>query len=177
MNRMDVYAGSSIHTKYRVPNKTFVIPTPERKRGAEESLVHARNSRRQPFAFVAQRPWCRGRRRPSAGARTAACSFTSIQDLARRVPECARMNSTPGRIGALNSVASTEYPVPGKKLVIPIPERKRGAEDLALGAGYSVLEASPPRALCKSSVPRAARPAARASTEPDLPSQLRPMNQ
>ncbi len=56
--------------------------------------------------------------------------FTSIHDLTRRVPELRRDElTTLAEIGALNSVASTQHPVPSKPLVIPTPERTRGAEE------------------------------------------------
>jgi len=56
--------------------------------------------------------------------------FTSIHDLTRRVPELRKDElTTLAEIGALNSVASTQYSVPSQTLVIPTPERKRGAEE------------------------------------------------
>ena len=56
--------------------------------------------------------------------------FISIHDLTRRVPELRKDElTTLAEIGALNAVASTQYPVPSKTFVIPSPERKRGAEE------------------------------------------------
>jgi error-prone DNA polymerase len=56
--------------------------------------------------------------------------FTSIHDLTRRVPELRKDElTTLAEIGALNSVASTQYSVPSQTLVIPTPERKRGAKE------------------------------------------------
>jgi error-prone DNA polymerase len=166
-------------TKYRVPNKTFVIPTPERKRGAEESLSC---SQLTPPALRLGLRNVRGLREDAGQALVRErqhAPFTSIQDLARRVPELRKDElNTLAEIGALNSVASTEYPVPGKNFVIPIPERKRGAEESrnsVLGTRYSKLH----RRDALWQVERAARgsgPLLEHLPEPDLPSQLRPMN-
>jgi len=55
--------------------------------------------------------------------------FTSIHDLARRVPELRRDElATLAAIGALNSVLSPESRVPSKALVIPTPEWQRAEE-------------------------------------------------
>ena len=170
-------------TEYRVPSKTFavpalelsravektfVIPTPERKRGAEESrqlgtqVLGTRNSR-SPALRLGLR-YVRGLREEGAQAlvrERILAPFTSIHDLTRRVPELRKDElTTLAEIGALNSVASTEYRVPSKSfaipslelsraiekaIVIPTPERKRGAEE----SRYSVLGtrycAPPPR--------------------------------
>ena len=56
--------------------------------------------------------------------------FASIHDLTRRVPELRKDElTTLAEIGALNAVASTQLPVASKTLVIPTPERTRGAEE------------------------------------------------
>jgi error-prone DNA polymerase len=53
--------------------------------------------------------------------------FTSIHDLTRRVPELRKDElTTLAEIGALNAASGA---VPGKTLVIPTPERTRGAEE------------------------------------------------
>jgi error-prone DNA polymerase len=107
--------------------------------------------------------------------------FTSIQDLARRVPELRKDElTTLAEIGALNAVASTEYPVPSKSKtpVIPPSERKRGAEESGnsvLGTRYSKLH----RRDALWQVERAVRgsgPLLERLPEPDSPSPLRPMN-
>ncbi|MGB7865803.1 MAG: error-prone DNA polymerase, partial [Candidatus Sulfotelmatobacter sp.] len=115
-------------------------------------------------------------------ARTRA-PFTSIQDLARRVPELRKDElTTLAEIGALNAVASTvastEYPVPSKTLVIPTPERTRGANESrnsVLGTRYSQLH----RRDALWQVERAVRgsgPLLEKLPEPDSPSPLQPMN-
>jgi error-prone DNA polymerase len=107
--------------------------------------------------------------------------FTSIQDLARRVPELRKDElTTLAEIGALNAVASTEYPVPSKSkpAVILPPERKRGAEEYrnsVLGTRYSKLH----RRDALWQVERAVRgsgPLLERLPEPDSPSPLRSMN-
>ena len=105
--------------------------------------------------------------------------FASIHDLTRRVPELRKDElTTLAEIGALNAVASTQYLVPGKSLVIPTPERKRGAEESRnpiLGTGYSKLH----RRDALWQVERAVRgsgPLLEKLPEPDLPSPLKPMN-
>src|SRR5579864_5889016 len=56
--------------------------------------------------------------------------FTSIHDLARRVPELRKDElNTLAEIGALNSVHSGQWSVASKNFVIPTPERMRGAEE------------------------------------------------
>ncbi|HZW81584.1 MAG TPA: hypothetical protein VFF50_14005, partial [Candidatus Deferrimicrobiaceae bacterium] len=105
--------------------------------------------------------------------------FTSVQDLARRVPELRKDElNTLAEIGALNSTASTESLVPSKNFVIPTPERKRGAEESrnsVPGTRYSKLH----RRDAFWQVERAVRgsgPLLDHLPESDSPSPLRPMN-
>jgi error-prone DNA polymerase len=102
--------------------------------------------------------------------------FTSIHDLTRRVPELHKDElTTLAEIGALNAVASTQYPVPSKTLVIPTPERKRGAEESRYSTRYSKLH----RRDALWQVERAVRgygPLLENLPEPDAPSPLKPMN-
>jgi error-prone DNA polymerase len=125
--------------------------------------------------------YVRGLREEGAQAlvRERACApFTSIHDLTRRVSELRKDElTTLAEIGALNSVASTEYRVPSKTFVIPIPERKRGVEESwysVLGTRYSLHRRD---ALWQ--VERAVRgsgPLLEKLPEPDSPSPLQPMN-
>jgi error-prone DNA polymerase len=125
--------------------------------------------------------YVRGLREEGAQAlvRERACApFTSIHDLTRRVSELRKDElTTLAEIGALNSVASTEYLVPSKTFVIPIPERKRGVEESwysVLGTRYSLHRRD---ALWQ--VERAVRgsgPLLEKLPEPDSPSPLQPMN-
>jgi error-prone DNA polymerase len=105
--------------------------------------------------------------------------FASIHDLTRRVPELRKDElTTLAEIGALNAVASSQYPVPSKPSVIPTPERKRGAEE----SGYSVLGTGNSKLHRRDAlwqVERAVRgsgPLLDKLPEPDLPSPLQPMN-
>ena len=105
--------------------------------------------------------------------------FTSIHDLTRRVPELRRDElTTLAEIGALNSVASTRYPLPGKPLVIPTPERMRGAEESR--NSVSATRNSLHRRDALWQVERAVRPSGpllEQHTEPDERSPLARMNQ
>ena len=105
--------------------------------------------------------------------------FTSIHNLTRRIPELRKDElTTLAEIGALNSMASTGYPALTKNLVIPTPERTRGAEESrnsALGTQYSSLH----RRDALWQVERAVRPSGpllEQQPEPDAPSPLAPMN-
>jgi len=111
-------------TEYRAPSKTFhppnfesgikdfVIPTPERTRGAEESLpsvLGTRYSQLAPALRMGLR-YVRGLREEAARSllleRTIA-PFTSIHDLTRRVPELRKDElTTLAEIGALNAISS-----------------------------------------------------------------------
>ena len=104
--------------------------------------------------------------------------FTSIHDLARRVPELRKDElTTLAEIGALNAVASGQLPVASKTFVIPTPERMRGAEE----SRFSVLGTrnSLHRRDALWQVERAVRgsgPLLEQQPEPDSPSPLAPMN-
>jgi error-prone DNA polymerase len=104
--------------------------------------------------------------------------FTSIHDLTRRVPELRKDElTTLAEIGALNAVASGQWPVVSRGLVIPTPERKQGAEESrtsVLGTRYSPLH----RRDALWQVGRAVRgsgPLLDQQSEPDSPSPLQPM--
>ena len=92
--------------------KSLVIPTPERQRGAEESLPRQQlNTRNLPAMRLGLR-YVRGLREEAAQAlvRERGCApFTSIHDLARRVPElCKEGLATLAEIGALNKINSPQ---------------------------------------------------------------------
>ncbi len=169
----------------RAIEKTFVIPTPERTRGVEESRYSPLSAQHSQLASPALRlglRYVRGLREEAAQGlvRERVCApFASIHDLTRRVPELRKDElTTLAEIGALNSVASTEYRVPSKPFVIPTLERKRGAEESrnsVLGTGYSQLH----RRDALWQVERAVRgsgPLLEKLPEPDSPSPLQPMN-
>jgi error-prone DNA polymerase len=111
--------------------------------------------------------------------------FTSIHDLTRRVPELRKDElTTLAEIGALNSIS--------KSLVLPTPERTRGAEESRgsiAGNLYSQLDDWKPetgnskplfhRRDALWQVERAVRPSGlllEQQPEPDSPSPLQPMN-
>ena len=171
-------------TQYLVPSKLPVIPTSERKRGAEESrnsVLGTGYSRLAPALRLGLR-YVRGLREEAAQAlvrERMLAPFASIHDLTRRVPELRKDElTTLAEIGALNAVASTQYLVPSKPLVIPTSERKRGAEESrnsVLGTGYSKLH----RRDALWQVERAVRgsgPLLKNVPAPDSPSPLQPMN-
>jgi len=167
-------------TQYPVPSKPFVIPTPER--GAEESLY----SQLPPALRLGLR-YVRGLREEAAQALVRGrmrAPFTSIHDLTRRVPELRKDElTTLAEIGALNSVASTEYLVPGTE-----QDRDSSAPRWCSGVGmtksftgYSVLGTrySLHRRDALWQVERAVRgsgPLLDNLPEPDSPSPLQPMN-
>jgi error-prone DNA polymerase len=105
--------------------------------------------------------------------------FTSIHDLTRRVPELRKDElTTLAEIGALNSVASSEYRVPSKNFVIPTNERKRGAEESRnpqLGTRYSLLHRRDALWQVERAV-RSSGPLLESLPEPESPSPLQPMN-
>jgi error-prone DNA polymerase len=105
--------------------------------------------------------------------------FASIQDLSRRVPELRKDElTTLAEIGALNSVASTEYRVPSKTFVIPTSERKRGTEESrypVLGTRNSQLHRRDALWQVERAV-RGAGPLLENLTEPDSRSPLPAMN-
>src|SRR6202041_1472560 len=140
--------------------ENFVIPTPECQRGGEESCNSVLGTRYSQLAQALRLGlrYVRGLREDAGQAlvrERMRVPFTSIQDLAHRVPELRKDElTTLAEIGALNSVASTEYRVPGKTFpasessrtietfVIPTSEGKRGAEESrnsVLGTRYPQL--------------------------------------
>jgi error-prone DNA polymerase len=105
--------------------------------------------------------------------------FTSIHDLTRRVPELRKDElTTLAGIGALNSVASGQWPVVSKTFVIPNIERKQDTEESGnsvLGTRYSQLHRRD--ALWQvERVVRGSGPLLEKLPEPDSPSPLQPMN-
>jgi error-prone DNA polymerase len=97
-------------TEYPVPSKTFVIPTPERTRGAEESrysVLGTRYSVLAPALRLGLR-YVRGLREEAAQAlvrERMLAPFASIHDLTRRVPELRKDElTTLAEIGALNKI-------------------------------------------------------------------------
>jgi len=171
------------------PSKTLVIPTPERKRGAEES--RAKESRSSPQlgtrdsglispALRMGLRYVRGLREEAARSLVLErmhAPFTSVHDLTRRVPELRKDElTTLAEIGALNAVANNA--VACKPIVIPAPERMRGAEESRLGSQLSTRNSLHRRdALWQ--VERAVRqsgPLLEQQPEPDSPSPLAPMN-
>jgi len=199
-SRQSPVAGASVpSTEYPVPSKTFttpapelsramekpfVIPTPERTRGAEESLY----SRLAPALRLGLR-YVRGLREEAGQAlvrERAREPFTSIHDLTRRVPELRKDElTTLAEIGALNSVASTQYPVTSTESRDSSAPRMRSEVEMRkvlLGTGYSVLGTRYSQLHRRDTlwqVERAVRgtgPLLEKLPEPDLPSPLRPMN-
>jgi error-prone DNA polymerase len=187
-------------TEYQVPGKTFaspayelsqaieknfVIPTPERTRGAEESQscsqLATRNSQLTPALRLGLR-YVRGLREEAGQAlvrERALAPFTSIHDLTRRVPELRKDElTTLAEIGALNSVASTEYLEPRflrPSLALGGRNDKVLTPDLGLGTRNSKLH----RRDALWQVERAVRgsgPLLEKLPEPDLPSPLQRMN-
>ncbi|HZW92016.1 MAG TPA: error-prone DNA polymerase [Candidatus Eremiobacteraceae bacterium] len=132
--------------------------------------------------------YVRGLREEAAQAlvrERARAAFTSIHNLTRRVPELRKDElTTLAEIGALNAVASGQWPVASKTLVIPTPERMRGAEESRSsvpGTRYSILGTRPQlhRRDALWQVERAVRtsgPLLENFSEPDSPSPLQPMN-
>jgi error-prone DNA polymerase len=105
--------------------------------------------------------------------------FTSIHDLTRRVPELRKDElTTLAEIGALNSVASTVYPVPR----FLRPSHTLGGRNDKVLTGYSVLGTGYSKLHRRDAlwqVERAVRgsgPLLENFPEPDPPSPLQPMN-
>jgi len=167
----------------RAIEKTFVIPTPERMRGAEESRCSQLGTRYSVLASPALRlglRYVRGLREEAAQAlvrERMRAPFTSIHDLTRRVPELRKDElSTLAEIGALNEINS--------------PQRHRDTEKIKSTKNQKTLMVSSvPLCLCGEKklhrrdalwqVERAVRgsgPLLEKLPEPDLPSPLKPMN-
>jgi len=171
-------------TEYLVASKTLVIPTSERTREVEESrdsVLGTGYSRLAPALRLGLR-YVRGLREESAQAlvrERMLAPFTSIHDLTSRVPELRKDElTTLAEIGALNVVASSEYPVP--RFLSP-SHSLDGRNDKGFtrnsvpGTGYSKLH----RRDALWQVERAVRrsgPLLENLPEPDLPSPLQPMN-
>ena len=177
--------------------ENFVIPPPERQRGAEESCHSVLGSRHSQLAQVLRLGlrYVRGLREDAGQAlvrERMRVPFTSIQDLAHRVPELRKDElTTLAEIGALNSVASTQYRVPGKTFsasepsrtietfVIPTSEGKRGAEESrnsVPGTRYPQLHRRDALWQVERAV-RSSGPLLEHLPESDSPSPLRPMDQ
>jgi error-prone DNA polymerase len=113
-------------TQYPVPSETFVILTSERMREKKESVnsgLGTRDSQLSPALRLGLR-YVRGLREESGQAlvrERARAPFISIHDLTRRVPELRKDElTTLAEIGALNSVASTQYLVPSTEIPPPL---------------------------------------------------------
>jgi error-prone DNA polymerase len=110
--------------------------------------------------------------------------FTSIHDLTHRVPALRKDElTTLAEIGALNAVGSGQSPAASKNVVIPTPERTRGAEESRFcsvqGSRYPVLSSQLHRRDALWQVERAVRssgPLLESLPESDSPSPLQPMN-
>jgi error-prone DNA polymerase len=106
--------------------------------------------------------------------------FTSIHDLTRRVPELRKDElTTLAEIGALNAVASDQWSAVSKTLVIPTPERTRGAEESRPPSKPETQNSKLHRRDALWQVERAVRPSGpllENQPEPDTPSPLAPMN-
>jgi error-prone DNA polymerase len=167
-----VASTSVTSTEYRVPSKTSVIPTSERMRGTEESEhseFGTRYSQLAPALRLGLR-YVRGLREEPAQALVRECMrapFTSIHDLTHRVPELRKEElTTLAEIGALNAVASGQWPVASEFLA---------QSNSVLGTRYSKLH----RRDALWQVERAVRgsgPLLEKLPEPDSPSPLKPMN-
>ncbi|MGB8581640.1 MAG: error-prone DNA polymerase [Candidatus Sulfotelmatobacter sp.] len=171
-------------TEYPVPSKIFVIPTPERKRGAEESLSSSQLT--QPALRLGLR-YVRGLREDAGqalvGERRLA-PFTSIQDIARRVPELRKDElNTLAEIGALNAIG--QIPIANCQLPIENPDPNQSAISnqqstiSKIGNWQSAIGNSLHRRDALWQVERAVRgsgPLLEHLPEPDSPSPLRPMN-
>jgi len=164
-------------TQYPVPSKTFVIPTSERTRGAEESRNSVLGTRYSQLVSALRLGlrYVRGLREEAGQAlvrERSRAPFTSIHDLTRRVPELRKDElTTLAEIGALNAVASTEYLVPSKTSI----STGNFTRDSGLGTRESKLH----RRDALWQVERAVRPSGpllEQQPEPDSPSPLQPMN-
>jgi len=165
--------------------------------GSPHSQLTTRDSELETIALRMGLRYVRGLREEAARSlllERIRAPFTSIHDLTRRVPELRKDElTTLAAIGALNSVASTQYPVLSKSFVMPTTERTRGIEefrlDSALSTRYSVLNNSKPatrnsklalhRRDALWQVERAARasgPLLEQHAEADVPSPLQPMS-
>jgi error-prone DNA polymerase len=173
-------------TEYPVPSKTFVERT-----GAEESrnsVPGTGYSQLAPALRLGLR-YVRGLREEGAQAlvrERMLAPFVSIHDLTRRVPELRKDElTTLAEIGALNAVASTEYPVPSAEYLDSSTSRVRaeaGMPKALLGTGYSVLGTGHSRLHRRDALWQVERaiygsgPLLENFPEPDFPSPLRPMN-
>jgi error-prone DNA polymerase len=172
-------------TQYPLPSKTFVIPTPERTRGAEESGFHSRlatgYSQLVPALRLGLR-YVRGLREDAAQALVRArvlAPFTSIHDLTRRVPELRKDElTTLAEIGALNAVAGSEHRDP--RFLSPSHSLGgRNDKSFTRDAGLRTQDSKLHRRDALWQVERAVRgsgPLLEQQPEPDLPSPLQPMN-
>jgi len=194
-------ASEAARTQYPALSKTFDLPTPGRTREAKESCNSELGTGYSQLAPALRLGllYVRGLREEAGRAlvrERLLAPFTSIQDLARRVPELRKDElTTLAEIGALNSVASPEHLVPSKNLAVYTEELTPGflRPSPALGGrndrdftGYSGLgtrDSERGKKLHRRDalwqVERAVRgsgPLLEKLPEPDAPSPLQPMN-
>ncbi len=171
-------------TEYRVPSENFVIPAPEHERGVEESLP---SSQLTPPALRLGLRYARGLREDAGQVLVRErhhAPFTSIQDLARRVPELRKDElTTLAEIGALNAVV--QIPIFNCQLPIENPISNQAAiknqksKISKLDNRKSAIGNLFHRRDALWQVERAVRgsgPLLEHLPEPDSPSPLRPMN-
>ena len=162
-----------------LPRKSLVIPTPERTRGAEESLPTqlASPALRMGLRYV------RGLREDAAKALVGErlnAPFTSIHDLTRRVPELRKDElTTLAEIGALNAVgfqiSDSRFQIakPNQSEICNLQSKMPSHPGLATRNSLHRRDAlwQVERAV------RASGPLLEQQPEPDAPSPLAPMTQ
>jgi len=189
----------------RVASETPVIPTSERKRGAEESRFSINNQKltinnfsvpqclrgeKEEIALRIGLRYVRGLREEAAKALLCERTkepFTSIHDLTRRVPELRRDElTTLAAIGALNSVQSSEFQVPSKTFGHGFPriltdsiKNQKSTINNPRDSGLATRDSTLHRRDALWQVERAVRasgPLLEQHAEPDERSPLAPMN-
>ena len=181
-SQFPVLSQEAVSPQLSALSKTLVIPPPERTRGAEES-------RPSPLPVLALRMglrYVRGLREEAATSllrERMLASFTSINDLTRRVPELRKDElTTLAEIGALNSIGSQMKDHRFQIAKSDQPEIRNLKSEISV---YSKPETRNSKlkfhrrdALWQ--VERAVRgsgPLLENQPEPDSPSPLQPMNQ
>jgi error-prone DNA polymerase len=183
-----------------VLSKNLVIPTPERKQGAEESAVGSGLA--TPDSQLALRlglRYVRGLREEPAQAlvrERARTPFTSIHDLARRVPELRKDElTTLAEVGALNKINSPQrHPSTSLRAGSDTEENQTNKENTALRNSINnqksaIINSSVTQCPCGGKIlhrrdalwqveraVRASGPLLEQHAEPDSSSPLAPMN-